>query len=100
MSVMMVMRVEGDSERFRSFIQTQGDVLRAIADDAQNKGCLHHRFAIGDGYVLVIDEWESPEAFRGFFEGNEEIPRAMAESGARGEPQITFAEAVESPDMF
>jgi hypothetical protein len=63
MSVMMVMRVQGDTERFRNFAETQGDTLREIAEDAKGKGCVHHRFAVGDGYVLVIDEWESPEAF-------------------------------------
>lgn len=100
MSVVMVMRVEADTARFRDFIENQGDALRAIGDDARSKGCLHHRFAVGDGYVLVVDEWESPEAFQRFFEGNEAIARAMAESGAQGEPQITIAEAVESPDEF
>lgn len=100
MSVMMVMRVEGDTERFRNFIETQGDALAEISEDAKSKGCLHHRFAIGDGYVLVIDEWESPEAFQGFFEGNDAIARVMAESGAQGEPKISIAEAIESPDMF
>lgn len=100
MSVMMVMRVEGDTDGFRSFIETQDDTLTAIGEDARSKGCLHHRFAIGDGFVLVIDEWESEQAFHDFFDGNEDVARAMAESGARSEPQISFGEAVESPDMF
>lgn len=100
MSVMMVMRVKGDTERFRNFVETEGNTLREIGEDAKGKGCLHHRFAVGDGFVFVIDEWESPEAFQGFFEGNEAVARVMAEAGAQGEPEISFAQAIESPDMF
>lgn len=61
---------------------------------------MHHRFAIGDGVVFVIDEWESPQAFQEFFQGNKDIPTVMAGAGARSEPEISFAEAVDSPDMF
>lgn len=30
-------------------------------------GAIHHRFGIGDGFVAVIDEWESVEHFQKFF---------------------------------
>lgn len=100
MSVMMTMRVDGDTDRFREFVATRGDDLRRISDDAKAKGCLHHRFAIGDGFVMVLDEWESVDAFNDFFEGNEAVAEVMRESGARSEPEITFAESIDSPDAF
>ena len=100
MSVLVTMRVEGDTQQFRRFVDGEGDRLRAIADAARADGCLHHRFGVGDGYVLVVDEWETAEHFQRFFEGNEELPGVMRDAGARGEPEFTFTEAITSPDQF
>ena len=100
MSVLMTMRIQGDTERFRQFLANESDRLRRISEDARSRGCLHHRFGLGDGFVLVIDEWESPEHFQRFFEGNPEIEAAMRDAGAQSEPEITFSEAIETPDQF
>jgi hypothetical protein len=100
MSVLMTMRVRGDTARFREFIGSEAERLREIADESREVGCIHHRFGIGDGYVLVLDEWESPEAFQRFFEGNERIETVMRESGAQGEPEISFTEAIETAGQF
>src|SRR6266516_5519884 len=98
MSVLMTMRVPGDTERFRQFFSSEGERLSAIADTAREQGCLHHRFGVGDGYVLVVDEWESPEHFQRFFEGNDQIEAVMHESGDQGKPEITFSDALDTPD--
>jgi|SRR5947209_17646160 len=100
MSVLMTMRVPGDTEKFRQFVENNADEMRKIGEDARSKGCLAHQFGIGDGYVLVIDEWESPEAFQSFFEGNTDVENVMRESGAQGQPEISFVEAVDSADRF
>ena len=100
MSVLMTMRVEGDTAAFRQFLETGADRLRRIRDAAQAAGCVHHRFGVGDGYVLVVDEWESAEQFQRFFQTNPDLPEVMREAGARSEPEITFTEAVSSPDEF
>jgi hypothetical protein len=100
MSVLMIMRVEGDTQQFRRFVGTEHNRLRAIAQSAQAAGCLHHRFGVGDGYVIVVDEWQSPEHFERFFEGNEDIAAVMRDAGAQSEPQITFTEAIASADQF
>jgi hypothetical protein len=100
MSVLMTMVVKGDTDAFRAFVRDEGPRLKAIADTAREQGCLHHQFGIGDGEVVVIDEWESPEQFQRFFEGNPEIEAVMREGGAQGEPDIRFSEAVDSPDRF
>jgi heme-degrading monooxygenase HmoA len=100
MSVLVTMRVAGDTEQFRRFTSEQGDVMRRISDDARARGCIHHRFGVGDGFVLVVDEWESAEKFQAFFEGNEEIEQVMRDSGAQGEPEFSFSDAIETVDQF
>ncbi len=100
MSVLMTMRVQGDTNQFRSFMERRADDLRAIADQAREAGCLHHRFGIGDGFVLVVDEWESAEHFQRFFDGNEQLAAVMRDAGVQSEPEISFADAVASPDQF
>jgi hypothetical protein len=100
MSVIMTMRVTGDTAQFRRFVESNPEDLRKIAEDAKSRGCLAHRFGVGDGYVLVVDEWESPDHFQRFFEGNPDIADVMRGAGAQGEPEISFAEAIASPDQF
>jgi hypothetical protein len=63
-------------------------------------GAIHHRFAIGDGYVVVIDEWESMGHFEKFF-GNPELQEFIGSIGADpGPPEMITGEAVSSPDEF
>jgi heme-degrading monooxygenase HmoA len=100
MSVLMYMTVKGDTERFRQFVSEEAERLTAIAETAKSQGCIHHRFGIGDGYVVVVDEWESPEQFQRFFDGNEEIAAVMRDAGARSEPQVDFTDAITSADQF
>ena len=100
MSALVTILVHGDADRFRELVARDPDRIRAIADDARSRGAIHHRFGVGDGYILAVDEWETVEAFQTFFQTNADIPKLMEEAGARSEPQITFAEAIESPDQF
>lgn len=100
MSVTMIMRVEVDVPTFNSYIEANGSVMEEISEDARSKGCIHHRFAVGDGFVLVIDEWESAEAFQSFFEGNEAVAETMRGAGVRGEPVISIAEPVDAAGTF
>ncbi len=99
MGVLVTMKVKGDTHQFRRFLDSDADRLREISKAAQAAGCVHHRFGVGDGFVLVIDEWESAEAFQRFI-GSDEIAEVMREAGAQSEPEIEFTEAVESPDQF
>lgn len=100
MSVLVTLRVKGDTAKFRAFTEQNPDLLKAISADARSKGCLAHRFGVGDGFVHVIDEWESAEAFQGFFVGNAQVGQVMAASGAEGEPEITLSEALATADQF
>jgi hypothetical protein len=96
----MTLKVTGDTDAFREFASGNPDRLKAIADEARGAGAIHHRFGIGDGFILVIDEWESAEQFHGFFDGNPQIGEVMQAAGAQGEPEITFVEAIETADQF
>ena len=99
MSVLVTMRVSGDTEQFRRYISTDADFMRKIADEAKVQGAIHHRFGVGDGFVLVVDEWENVDSFRRFFQ-RDDIAQAILAAGARGEPEITITEAIETPDQF
>jgi hypothetical protein len=100
MSVLVTMRIHGDTQKFRSFMASGDDRITRIRDAAVAGGCLHHRFGVGDGFVVVLDEWESAEAFQRFFEGNSEIPGLMQAAGAEGAPEFTFLDAISTPDQF
>jgi len=99
MSVLVTMKVSGDTDQFRQVMETQSDRVSGLADRARAAGCIHHQFAAGDGFVLVVDEWTTAEAFQSFI-SSDEIAAVMGDMGAQGEPEITIAEAIDSPDRF
>jgi hypothetical protein len=99
MSVLVSIRFSGDVDKFRSLMESDPGRFRQIADRARQVGAIHHQFAVGEGFVLVQDEWESAEAFQGFF-GDPQIGAIVADAGATGEPEAWIAEAIDSPDKF
>ncbi|HEY8699879.1 MAG TPA: hypothetical protein VIM08_02780 [Arthrobacter sp.] len=101
MSIIVAVKVYGDTAAFTKSLDEQADDFRAIKERAQVAGALHHQLAIGDGFVLVNDEWESAAAFEKFFSD----PELQAFIGSVGgdpskAPEITIAESVDSPDKF
>jgi Antibiotic biosynthesis monooxygenase len=99
MSVLVTMKVRGDTDQFRRWLETDVDRLRELAKAAQGSGCLHHRFGVGAGYVVVMDEWETAEAFQTFI-SSDEIAAVMRDAGAQAEPEVDITEAVASADQF
>ena len=101
MSALTVVKINGDVDRFRQALTDRGDEFTKIAEAAKTKGALHHRFGIGDGFVLVVDEWASAEAFLQFF-SNPELQTFIASVGGdtSAPPDITVADAISSPDEF
>ncbi|MBV9311509.1 MAG: antibiotic biosynthesis monooxygenase [Solirubrobacterales bacterium] len=99
MSVLVTVWVPGDTDKFREYVSTNEDVLRELQGKARSQGCLSHRFAVGNGHVLVIDEWESAEQFQQFFE-DPQIGEVMQGSGAQGEPNIAFLDPIQTADQF
>ena len=53
-----------------------------------------------DGNMLVIDEWESREAFDRFFAAQEEIKHTISEIGITGEPSAMHYQVIDTSDRF
>jgi heme-degrading monooxygenase HmoA len=99
MSVLVRIVVPGDTEQFRAWVSSDAAKLAELGQQGRAAGCLHHRFAVGDGEVLIVDEWESAAAFETFF-GSDEIAGAMQAGGAQGPPDVAIYEAMETADQF
>jgi len=101
MSVLISLKVKGDTDTFRKAIANRGDEFAAIGARSQTVGAIHHRFGVGDGFVVVIDEWETPEQFQTFF-ADPALQAFIGEIGGDTSvpPEITVSEAVTSPDEF
>jgi hypothetical protein len=98
-SVLVVVKVSGNTDTFQKALADRADEFTAVRDRAVAKGAIHHRFGIGDGYVVVIDEWETAEAFEQFF-ADPDMQAFVGSIGAEAAPVVTIAEAVAAPDEF
>jgi hypothetical protein len=100
MSVLVITRFQGDTAVFRqALVERDGEFVK-IADSARAAGAIHHRFGVGDGFVVVVDEWQSVEQFQQFF-SDPGLQSFIASAGATPEaPQVIVSEAVSSPDQF
>ncbi len=67
MSVLVIGKFQGDTATFRQAVAERAGEFAKYAEMARAAGGIHHRFGTGDGFVLVVDEWESPEHFQKFF---------------------------------
>jgi quinol monooxygenase YgiN len=101
MSVLVILKFQGDVAKFRQALTDHGEQFAKMAAEAKaSGGGIHHRFGVGDGYVVVVDEWESVEHFQQFF-ANPDLQALLANSGAAAQPpEITVAEAISSPDEY
>ena len=100
MSVLVIGKFQGDVVKFRAALAERSDEFAKFADQARAAGGIHHRFGIGDGFVVVNDEWESVEHFQEFF-ANPELRAFIGSAGAAPEPpEITVAEAVTTSDQY
>jgi len=100
MSVLVTGKFEGDTAKFRQALPGRAGEFEKIAAHAHAQGAIHHRFGIGDGFVMIVDEWQSLEQFQQFF--SDPGLHAFIESAgaAPGAPARTLAEAITSPDQF
>ncbi len=100
MSVLVIGKFQGDTAKFRQALTDRADEFAKITDASRSAGALHHRFGIGDGFVLIVDEWESVEQFQQFF-SNPDLQAFIGSVGAApAPPEITVSEAVTSSDQF
>jgi quinol monooxygenase YgiN len=100
MSVLVIQRFPGDTNRFRSWLREAADDLRRLRDQAQAAGAIHHRFGVEEGSAVVaVDEWPSAEAYQRFVQ-EANIQQVAQQAGASGPPDVQVYEAVSSPDEF
>ena len=100
MSVVIVGKFSGDTDKFAQALVDRGSEFKEIADRAKSVGAIHHRFGIGDGFVMIVDEWESAHHFQQFF-SDPNLQAFIGSVGADpGPPELIVAEAVSSPDQF
>jgi hypothetical protein len=100
MSVLITVKFQGDTATFRRALTERAGEFEKIAGMARSAGGIHHRFGIGDGFVLVVDEWQSAEHFQRFF-ADPDLQAFIGSTGAApAPPEITVTEAVTSPDQY
>ena len=100
MSVIILGKFQGDTATFRRSLTDRASEFEKWGALGQAAGAIHHRFGVGDGYVLVMDEWESVEQFQQFF-GNPELQAFVGSIGAApAPPEMIISEAVTSPDEY
>lgn len=100
MSVLVIGKFKGETAKFRQALADRADEFAKISEESKAVGGLHHQFGVGDGYVLIVDEWESVEHFRKFM-ANPELQAFIGSVGGAPEPpEVIVAEAITSPDQF
>ena len=99
MSVLIIGKFTGDTAKFRASLTERAAEYEKWGAEARAAGAVHHRFGIGEGFVVVNDEWPSVEVFEKFF-SNPELQAFVGSIGAEGAPEMTVAQAVASPDQF
>ena len=100
MSVLVIAKFQADTAVFRQAVAERSDEFAKIAEASKAAGGIHHRFGIGDGFVLVMDEWESPAAFEQFF-GDPSLQAFIGTIGAAPvPPEIIISEAIASADQY
>ncbi len=100
MSVIVVGKFQGDNAVFRRSLTERAGEFEKWRDQARAAGAIHHRFGVGDGYVVIVDEWESMDRFERFF-ANPELQAFVGSIGANpGPPEMIISEATASPDEF
>jgi heme-degrading monooxygenase HmoA len=98
MSVLVIARLKVDPTKFEDLVARRGNEMPAISQKGREAGAIHHQFAIGDGEVLIIDEWDDADHFGAFFNGQPEIADLMADGGVEGPPEVSIYRIADTPD--
>lgn len=100
MSVIVIGKFNGEPARLAKIFRARAAEFEAVAAEAKTNGALHHCIVAGDGHALVIDEWESVEAFQSFLASQEMMGKLMLEAGFQGLPDFTFYSPMAVPGEF
>jgi hypothetical protein len=99
MSVLVIGTFRGDTDTFRRALDERPEDFVRLADKAKAAGAIHHRFGVGDGFVVIVDEWPSAEQFQAFM-ADPDLQAFTAAAGAAGQPETVITEAISSADQF
>jgi len=100
MSVLVVAKFTGDTAKFGQALADRASEFAEIGDRAKSAGGIHHRFGVGDGFIVVVDEWESVQHFESFF-SDPNLQAFIGSAGADpGPPELIVAEAISTPDQY
>lgn len=101
MSVKLILRISVDPAAMERAAGEDRDAFLGISEHAKQNGCIHHEFWAGDGEVLAVDEWDSPEAFRDFWESQgQKIGPLMEAAGAQQPDEPRFYRQMDLGDAF
>ena len=100
MSVIVIGRMKADPAAVQKLWADREADFMTVQTEAKAAGALHHRWGLGDGEVVIIDEWPDGASFQNFFGGNAIIPSLMQEAGITAPPEFTIVEAATGPDQF
>jgi hypothetical protein len=100
LSVLVIAKFTGDTAQFGQALADRAGEFAQIGERARSAGGIHHRFGIGDGFIVVVDEWESAGHFQSFF-SDPDLQAFIGSVGADpGPPDLIIAEAISSPDQY
>ena len=100
MSVLVIAKFTGDTAKFGQAMADRASEFAEIGDRTKSAGGIHHRFGVGDGFIVVVDEWESVQHFESFF-SDPNLQAFIGSAGADpGPPELIVAEAISSPDQY
>ena len=74
--------------------------FEALSGHAKSDGALRHRFAAGDGELVVVDEWDTAEQFQSFFAGNPKLAEVLTSIGVTGDPEVSVFGSIDAPGTF
>lgn len=101
MSYIVIAKIPGNLDVFTKALSERTAEFEAWSAKGRSVGGIHHRFAVAEGQVIAIDEWETMEAFQQFFadpEFNAFIESVGADPSTP--PEVWVGESIASPDQY
>jgi hypothetical protein len=99
MSVMMVLRMNGDPKRLEDIAASDPERIRLIAERGKGHGLIAHRFYGSGNEIIAVDEWPDEQSFHNFFQEMQgEIGPLMQDAGVQGQPTPEFWHKLETHD--
>ena len=100
MSVIVMLRVSGDSAAFEQYAAANAAAIDRIMAVAKSNGLIAHRWFGRDGEFLALDEWPDAESFQAFFEqAQADVGPVMQAAGVSSPPEATVWRSLDIDDV-